>query len=596
MHEFGNIVNLFSMCYDKGSRVVGMIEERLGQAAFLDFMRIVYGRYQYRVLRVADFHRELEAYTGQSWGTFFHDWLYGPGLTDWAVEDVNVQGPPRCCKPAFLCPFKKRRLGPDRLGEAGGKTRVVVMLCQKGPVTEQTTVGFAMNCCQGYPVRIPIMPQAQSYESDDPVPYSVEILPENRVRVEVLLPEEPTQIAVDPDQVLIDRDPSNNFWKPPVRVRFSPIYTFLDETDLTNYYDRWNIIFGPWFYGSAYQDAWYTRSTMFGVRAGAYRTQEFDGGMYAAFRTDYRDVVAGADGLWDHVGDPHIQIGFNAEERLTTTLPGDDHAFRGVLFTRYIFMRGDSMYLEPAHFIEGFTEYQQNFLPFTKQSEPGGERFDEETTAGLHYRLDFLTPYWDPEIGFKLDLLYEAGIAGLEKVHDLNKLSGQFSTVHYLPDLTPALAACPQLQEAARPALGWLSETRLAGRVYGATGLPTRGEFFTMGGDSLFRGYDQSQREGSSVWVGSVEWRVPLAKGLTYDAFDHVMGLRNIYGAAFYDVGNAYLKGHAVGPTAQDVGVGLRLDVNWFGFVERTILRFDVAQSIEGDAPTQFLFAVGAPF
>ena len=70
--------------------------------------------------------------------------------------------------------------------------------------------------------------------------------------------------------------------------------------------------------------------------------------------------------------------------------------------------------------------------------------------------------------------------------------------MRYLPDLTPVLAGCPHVQEAARPALEWLADTRLAVRLYGATGLPTRGEFFTMGGSTLFRGFDQSQRQGST--------------------------------------------------------------------------------------------------
>src|SRR6202043_2188621 len=135
----------------------------------------------------------------------------------------------------------------------------------------------------------------------------------------------------------------------------------------------------------------------------------------------------------------------------------------------------------------------------------------------------------------------------LERQQPLNEVSAQFSTVRYLPDLTPALDRFPHLQETARPALEWLADTRVAVRMYAATGLPSRGEFFTMGGDTLFRGFDQSQRQGSTVWVGSVEWRVPLAKHLTYDCFDHVVGLRNVYGAAFYDVGDAYTKGHSAG-------------------------------------------------
>ncbi len=598
MHEFGNIVNLFSMAYDKGSRVMGMIEERMGEAAFLDCMRGIYSRYQYRVLRVADFRRELEAYTGCSWDQFFRDWLYGPGLTDWAVDDVVVQPPPLCAKPdlcRWLTRRRERRAGSSRLPEADGRTRVVVTLLQKGEIDEQTTLGFAMPGCEGYPIRIPILPQAEPYRIDDP-PASVEPQPGGYVRVEVLLSEEPTNIVVDPDQVLIDKDPSNNYWKPPVRVRFAPVFTFLEETDLTNYYDRWNLIYGPWIYGSTYDDPWYTRSTMVGFRAAAYRTQEFDGGVYAAYRTDYRDLVLGGDALWDHVLDPNFQIGMNAERRLTTTLGGNEDAFRGVLYGRYLFMLGDSMYLQPAHYLEGFTSYQQNFFPFPKETVPGGERFDQTTTAGLHYRLDYLTPYWDPEGGFCLDMVYQGGVAGLQQLQGLNEVTAQVSTVHYLPDLTPALSAMPRLQEAARPALEWLADTRVAVRAYGATGLPTRGEFFTLGGDSLFRGFDQSQREGSTVWVGSLEWRVPLVKGLTWDCCDHVVGLRNIYGATFCDVGDAYLNGKSMGPVAYAVGGGLRLDVTWFGFVERTMLRFDVAQTVNGDSPTQFIFAVGAPF
>jgi hypothetical protein len=96
--------------------------------------------------------------------------------------------------------------------------------------------------------------------------------------------------------------------------------------------------------------------------------------------------------------------------------------------------------------------------------------------------------------------------------------------------------------------------------------------------------------------VGSVEWRVPLAKGLTCDALDHVVGLRNVYGAVFYDIGDAYTNGHSVGPVAHAVGGGLRLDLAWFGFVERTTLRFDVAQTVNSPSPTQFLFGVGYPF
>src|SRR5204862_7962070 len=120
----------------------------------------------------------------------------------------------------------------------------------------------------------------------------------------------------------------------------------------------------------------------------------------------------------------------------------------------------------------------------------------------------------------------------------LQKFSSQFSMVKSLPDLSRYLPDRPALRNTAGPVLAWLGDSRLAVRAYGATALPGRGEFFTLGGSQLFRGYDLAERQGSTVWVGSVEWRVPLAKGLTVDAVDHIVGLRNVYGAVFYDVGD----------------------------------------------------------
>ena len=131
-----------------------------------------------------------------------------------------------------------------------------------------------------------------------------------------------------------------------------------------------------------------------------------------------------------------------------------------------------------------FRRLSAEFPAVPENAGAGGEHFDQTSTVGLHYRIDYLTPYWDPQGGFSLDLAYEGGVAGLEKLQGLNEGTAQISTLRYLPDLTPILAGCPRVQEAARPALEWLADTRLAVRLYGATGLPTRGEFFAMGGST----------------------------------------------------------------------------------------------------------------
>jgi hypothetical protein len=592
--KFGHLANLFSMCYDKGAKIVGTIEERLGEDNFRCFMRHIMKKYRYRILRVADYQRELEEYTGDAngeWNKFFKGWLYGVGLCDWAVKDVIVHD--RICA---TCPGWVPRK-PLHLVEGKGKTEypvhVTVILRQCGEVTERTTLGFMMPGCAGYAIRVPIVPEGGPYRLDEP-PCEVFPQEDNVVRVEVQLPLEPEQIAVDPDQILVDKNPANNFWKPAVHWRVTPLYTFLDETDLTTRYDSWNVIVGPWLYGTAYDDAWYTRSTMFGFRAGLYRTQEFNGGVYAAYRTNFRDVVVGADGLLDHWPCSPIQLGYNVEQRLHAFEDSENQAFRAAGFARYVFTPSDSLYLPPMHYVETFLSYQDNFYPYATQATLNGIRPEHISTAGLHYHIDYRTPYWDPAGGFMFDATYQGGVGDLNGVQQgVNLFTAQGSYVTSFPDLRGKVDALDHL---CSPVLSWLADTRVAVRGYGAIGLPNEGMFFVLGGSELLRGFDLAQRQGNAVWVGSVEWRVPLARDLSYDCIDHIIGLRNVYGAVFYDVGNAYTGSQSAGPIAHSVGVGLRLDVAWFSFVERTTLRFDMAKTLNTDTGPQFWLGIGYPF
>ncbi len=606
MQKFGHIVNLFSMTYDKGSKIIGMIVERLGTDAFLDFIHRLYHRYQYRILTIADFQRELEEYTGQSWEDFFKNWLHGAGFSDWCLESVKIRKRPATWGRAApddltsqgqalanreremasreheMASRERERPEPDEpIVSEKAPCTVTVTLRQKGEYTEPTVLGFALGKGEVYQVRVPIEPRAGVVEIDE-AGARVETLSDHRVRVIVNLPRRPTQIAVDPDQVLPDREPGNNHWKPRVNVRFTPLYTFLDETDLTNYYDRWNVVFGPWFYGPTYDNPWFTRSTMFGFRAGAFRTQWFEGGVYTAYRTNYRDVVAGVDLVWPHWPFSHTEVGFIAEHRLAGSMGENQNASRGVGYARYIIDFGDSLYLQPFHFVETFGTISDNMLPFARETVPGAERFRQQSLAGLHHHINYLTPYWDAEGGFQMDTSYLIGATsstGQGGTATTQLVTSQLAWVQGMPD-----------------GFGYLSDTRWAFRIFGAAGLPTRFEYYSMGGSDLFRGFDLAQRQGSLAWVASVEWRIPLAQRLHWDFCDRVVGIRNIYAALFSDTGAAYANGKRVGNIAEALGAGLRVDVAWFTFVERTILRFDTAKCINDNAPMQFWLGIEHPF
>ena len=138
-------------------------------------------------------------------------------MSDWSLEKVHIDEWSKS-KGRWKSQSWASDLDRDFLASIEGEPalrpnryRVTVMLKQKAEYTEQTVLGFSLDNSANYQVRIPIMPQVAVLEL--PEPGAVEMLPGNCVRVEVELPCEPTQIAVDPDQVLLDRNPTNNYWK-----------------------------------------------------------------------------------------------------------------------------------------------------------------------------------------------------------------------------------------------------------------------------------------------------------------------------------------------------------------------------------------------
>ncbi|HET6571982.1 MAG TPA: M1 family aminopeptidase [Fimbriiglobus sp.] len=569
--KFGHLVALFSGAYDRGSKVFGLIEQRLGPE-FLPFVRELVKKYSFRVLSAAELRAELIAFTGPQsaarWDEFFAQWVYGNGLTDWKLERVSVEPVP---------------LGRNMIGTVyggGPERRVTVTVRQTREIDEPTVVAFQFADGDGFPVRIPI---------GGSVPVSVpefgaevEPMGDGRYVVRATLPAEPTNVAIDPDRVLLDANPADNTWRQPPRVSAVPLYTMLNETDLTNDYDRWNVNAGPWFWGPTYLDPWYTRSSLLGARVGVYRTQTFAGGVYTAVRPEYRDAVVGADGLLDHWPWPKTQVGFNVEARIAGPWDsnGEDTAFRAYLFGRYVFRYSSSLYLHPLSYLDAFTTYSDNFLPFARTRSPGAVRPSWTQLSGLHYRLNLYTPYWDPDRGVWVDLVAAGGVADLAGVtRGAGQLRGELAAVRKLPD-----------------GLGYLSDVKAAGRVVAMGAVPAEGQFFALGGGTLYRGFDLEERQGSFLWVANTELRLPLARNVRWNVLDNLVGGRNLYAAGFYDVGAVYADGRSVGGVAHALGAGLRLDLAFFSFIERATVRFDVGKTINAATPFQFWFGVQQPF
>ena len=556
--DFGHLFTLFSMCYDRGAKVLGMIEDRIGEAAFFDFMRVVYSRYQFRILRVADFQKELEEYTGYSWKTFFEEWLYGVGGSDWVVAKVNVE--------------QLAQVNEEAPSQA---CQVTVRLEQRAEFTEPTVLGVKFTRDGPYELRVPIRLVSGPDEFDG---CRVELQPDGQtVLVTLNLPREPAQITVDPDQVLLDKNPANNHWKCELNTRITPLLTNLDETDLTTAYDRWNLTLGPWL---GLNQPQFGQRPYAGARASLYRLQTFQGGIYTGFDGVDRDFRVGADSVWKHCPWPNTEIGVQYDHSLTGDW-ADLKRDRGRVYGRYILNETSSMYMDPIEFFETYFRVEQEFERSPSTAPPGVQSYDDSSGVGLRYYRNYYAPYWDPEGGYTLDLNYELGLPIVGDYNFVyNRLQGQATLVKNLPE-----------------GLGYLSQTRLALRVYAGIGVPDNGYHFQLGGPTFLRGFQRNDRQGDTVWLGTVEWRAPIWQRADVACCDRIFKMDTLSIVAFYDVGGIYLSGDLVGGNvAHSVGGGLRFDVTLLGFIERVTLRFDVAKTVNANEPVQFWFGLGQAF
>ena len=588
MEKFGNVITLFSMTYDRGAKIFNMIEERIGEEALFDFMRLLYAKYQFRILFVADFQRELEVYTGRSWKEFFDNWFYGVGGSDWSVSNVTMEK-----------------------GEGNkGSYRAKISVRQLAEFTEPTYLGFKFKGDEGYSLRIPVrpgetlpgmnlagVPAAQatgtafaswnlpSQLETEAMAKANGIVPLQYITdqdgkgmtIVVDLPREPTQITIDPDQVQLDKNPANNFWKAEPEIRLTPLLTPLDETDITTSYDRWNIMAGPWLGINRPQ---FGQVPYAGIRADLYRLQTFQGGGYVAWNANDSDLVAGADMIFKHWPETNMEVGAQYDHSLTedwASLLRD----RARVYGRYILHDTPSMYLDAVEYVEAYGRMQSvasgsghgRFVP------EGVEGFNNQAGVGLNWYRNYLTPYWDPEGGYKVDVNFEYGlpIYGTYSWYDL--VQGEAVFVKSMPE-----------------GLGYFSGSKWAFRVWGGKGFPTNGYFFQLGGSNMVRGLPRDALEGDMGWVGNIEWRLPLWKQADVDFLYRVGVMENLYAAVFYDVGEIYLNNNSNGGVVHSFGAGLRFDLSWLGFIERTTIRLDVAKAVNQNEPVQFWFGLQHAF
>jgi hypothetical protein len=562
--EYGGLDALFDVAYDKGGRVMGMIHWRMGDEAWYRFLRTVYAKHKYRILRVADFKRELEAFTGRPWDKFWEEWLQRPGLTDWALERVSY----------------------GAAAEEGGRRTVTIDVRQEAEIFEPTDVRVTPKA-GGAPVTLRLDPDRGPEYRIPEADAVVRRVSEREWRIELRTDSVPGQVEIDPDYRVLDIKRFNNRRIPAFETRISPLYLSLDDDPFFNPFDKITLQAGP-----------YVESTLpeiggVGLKVGAQQAYLWRAYALAGYVVNTQEWVTGTRvEIWK-TGLKDTTLGFEYLHSLTTDV-SDRQIDRGRVWLRYSpyrFTAANGLLPEPE-FLEVYARSTRQVRNEAPDPPPGLDPLINRTAVGIAYRNDTRYPYWDPEIGSLVTAYYETGFRILGGERNYNAFGAEYAVVRKLPE-----------------GLGYFSNTKIAARVLGeiAPGSPNA-QVFQLGGATRYRGVYPATRQGNALWLASVEYRFPLLKDVDveFPYIDNLFTLKGVNGAVFYDIADVYQDGsqaiYQKGPSLSSgrishaVGAGLRFDLAFFSFLERAQFRVDFAKDISTNQPLVVWFSLQQPF
>lgn len=536
LKAMSNLENLFTLAYDRGGKVIDMIRNRLGEKRFFAFFRAVYSRYAYQTIHYADLKNELNLFDpAGDWPAFLDRWLIEDTTTDWAMGHVEFE--PRLADGRIPLTITLRQLG--------GSPEPTIVQCE----TETSTL------------RIPVWPERGSYT-----------LPSGRVEhqpgadswiVHLLAPEPPQQIEIDPDHTLLDEHPDNNRWRSKIAWRFTPAITPLDESARFQAYDRVSVVAGP------FVDS-YARG---GLKFGIQRINRWSVIGFAGFEPSLNQPIFGGQATLFHFPKPMWAAGLFYEEGLYNWY-GDRRHSGGRVFLRRRLIESVSVLLDDPGFVELYYGMGNEFWP-GDDARPINAQMN---AIGLRARLNTQFPYWDPVDGNLLEGSVEQGVQLFGSDQDYTRMTGEFGLVRPIPSTWPVP-----------------SSSKIAFRAFGGVTFPDDVSTLRLGGGRRHRALNLTDLEGSALWLMTLEGRFPLWLGINHDVLDHTLSANQLGFVVFYDVGQTYWRGDW-SDVVHGVGLGLRLDVTLFSFLERANLRLDVSKAVGLDLPPIFWFGLNQVF
>ncbi|MCR4336400.1 MAG: BamA/TamA family outer membrane protein, partial [Candidatus Omnitrophica bacterium] len=384
-------------------------------------------------------------------------------------------------------------------------------------------------------------------------------------RIDVENPSPIQRVEIDPQNELLDIDETNNHWPRKIGIKPVPLYLGLYEIPLFLPEDQYNVVVGP------------EINSGLGVKASFQKPYDYL--FYAGTDYEFGESIH------------HSRMGYELKNVFQSpTTAGIEisnrHDLDGGeedLASGKVFLRRE---LNPVPY--GFAEINDHvslYMIRNQSLRKGGSILSRENLKNLDYdgrremiagtalHLNQAGPYTDPNTGYQLDAFFE-------------------NAGHYLGGTQYFYRSGVDLAKYQRVT----ARSKLAMRVNYGWGYPQDKELYHLGGIDGLRGFDRKTVRGSNGLLGSLEYRFPLRDRINWYFLDNFFELEKIDGVVFFDGGQAWFDDFNDGRFRKDAGGGLRATVNIGAFLEKVVLRLDVAQSINEDDDPHVWFGAGHAF
>ena len=357
-------------------------------------------------------------------------------------------------------------------------------------------------------------------------------------------------VRIDSKDLPLDIDKTNNVWPRSLYVRAVPLYFFAYDLPTFLNKDSYNLIYGPALAGNG-----------IGIKSSLQKS--FDSSFYTAVGYDISDkkIKSNLGYELQHIFDKQMSLGFEVFKN-----EGLDDK-EGDLDSGKIYLRRE---LWPASYGLGqindhITFYIIRNQKFDKASAMANREDVEhlsylrkhEAIVGMCLQVDRSGPYPDPVAGFKFASIVES--AG-------HFLGGKEAFDRIALELSNYFLTLPRQKIASRLKLG--------------LGSPSDKNIFELGSDEGLRGYGRKDIRGSHMLLGSLEYRFPLLDDINYRCFNNIINFKNLQGVLFFDIGKSWFGEFGEADFKKDAGFGLRFHINIGEFLEKIVVRLDLAQAI----------------